>query len=147
MAKKINRIHSVNYFYLIPQAAILLVMVSVLYLLEVPQSFLLGISFYFLLSIYLKVLVPRWHRKGIYLVKKGKLDVAILAFQRSYQYFTKYTWIDKYRAFTLLSTSALSYSEMALINIIYCFEQMGDTTSAKKFRKILKERFPDSKYN
>lgn len=146
MARRIPRIRTFNVFYLLPQAGILLLITGAMYSLSVPHAIWLSISLYFLLSIYLKVLIPKWHRKGIYLLKKGKLDLAILAFQRSYQYFRKYAWIDKYRAFTLFSTSSLTYAEMALINIIYCFEQLGDKKSARKFHAILKKEFPENRY-
>lgn len=147
MATKIPKIRTTNFFYFIPQAAILVLIVLILRQLKVPQFELLGLSLYFMISIYLKVLIPKWHRKGIFLLKKGKLDMAILAFQRSYQYFQKYPWIDKYRAFTLFSTSSISYAEMALMNIIYCFEQLGDTESARKFHKMLQDKYPNNRYS
>lgn len=146
MASRIPKIRNINYYYLIPQLAIILLLVYFFYLLEVEYYRVMGISIYFLLSIYLKVLIPKWHRKGVFLVKKGKLDLAILSFQRSYEYFKRNAWIDNYRAFTLLSSSRESYQEMALINIIYCFEQLGDTKSARKFHKLLSERFPNSRF-
>jgi hypothetical protein len=146
MAQKIPKIRTTNIFYFIPQIAIILIIILILKTLYAPYYILTGLSLYFLISIYLKVLIPKWHRKGIYLLKKGKPDLAILAFQRSYQYFRKYQWIDKYRAFTLLSTSSFSYCEMALMNMIFCFEQMGDKKSAQKFHNILKENFPNNRY-
>jgi len=147
MAGKIPVIRNTNYYYYIPQIAILCFILYILYSLNVSHYLILGVSLYFLLSIYLKVLIPRWHRKGIFYLKKGELQGAILAFQRSYQYFQKYSWIDQYRAFTLFSTSQLSYSEMALMNIIYCYEQLGDKKNAQKYHKILRQQFPDNKYS
>jgi len=147
MARKIPVIRNTNYYYYIPQIAILFFIVYILYCLDISHYLLLGISLYFLLSIYLKVLIPRWHRKGVYYLKKGELQAAILAFQKSYQYFQKYAWIDQYRAFTLFSTSQLSYSEMALMNIIYCYEQMGDKKNAQKYLKILRNQYPENKYS
>lgn len=146
MARKIPIIRNINYLYLIPQAAIILIIVYCFYLAGIEHYILLGVSLYFLLSIYLKVLIPKWHRKGIFLLKKGKLDLAILSFQRSYEYFKRNAWIDQYRAFTLFSTSRDSYQEMALMNIIYCFEQLGDKKMARKYHQILKEQFPDNRY-
>ncbi|MBN1952603.1 MAG: hypothetical protein JW801_15475 [Bacteroidales bacterium] len=146
MASKIPKIRSINYYYFIPQAAIIILLIYFFFLLEVTHYKALGISIYFLLSIYLKVLIPKWHKKGIFLIKKGKLELAILSFQRSYDYFKRNAWIDSYRAFTLLSTSKDSYQEMALINIIYCFEQLGDKKSARKYHQLLRERFPDNRY-
>ena len=147
MASKIPVIRNTNYLYLVPQAAILLLIIYAFQFSGIEHYIILGASLYFLLSIYLKVLIPKWHRKGIYLLKKGKLDLAILAFQRSYNFFKRNAWIDQYRAFTLFSTSKDSYTEMALMNIIYCFEQLGDKKTARKFHAILKEQFPDNRYS
>ena len=147
MARKIPVIRNTNYFYFIPQIGILFFIIYILYYLDVSHFTILGLSLYFLLSIYLKVLIPKWHRKGIFYLKKGELEGAILAFQKSYQYFQKHNWIDQYRAFTLFSTSQLSYSEMALMNIIYCYEQLGDKKSAQKYLKILRQQFPNNKFS
>lgn len=147
MASKIPIIRNTNYLYFIPQAAILLIIIFSFKLLGIIHYNLLGISIYFLLSSYLKILIPKWHRKGIFLLKKGKLDLAILSFQRSYNFFKKNAWIDQYRAFTLFSTSKDSYTEMALMNIIYCFEQLGDKKMARKYHSLLKEQFPENRYS
>jgi len=147
MAPKIPIIRHTNIFFFIPQLAILLALVFILKLLMVPHYILMGVSLYFLLSIYLKVLIPKWHRKGAFYLKKGELREAIICFQRSFDYFQKYSWIDQYRAFTLFSTSQLSYAEMALMNIIYCYEQLGDQKNAKKYHKILQEKYPNNRYS
>lgn len=147
MSKKIPIIRSTNYFYFIPQIGILCFIIYILYLLDVSHYLVLGASLYFLLSIYLKVLIPKWHRKGVFYLKKGELQGSILSFQRSYQYFQKNAWIDQYRALTLFSTSHLSYSEMAIMNIIYCYEQLGDKKNALKYHKLLQQQFPNNKYS
>ena len=147
MASKIPVIRNTNYFYFIPQIAILLILIMILFFTGSEHYLIIGISLYFLLSIYLKVLIPRWHRKGIFYLKKGNLQSAILAFRKSYEYFQRNSWIDQYRAFTLFSISEFSYSEMALMNIIWCFEQLGDKKNAMKYHNLLKEKFPNNKYS
>jgi tetratricopeptide (TPR) repeat protein len=147
MASKTPVIRHTNIFFYIPQIAILLALIFILKLFDIPHYLLMGISLYFLLSIYLKVLIPKWHRKGVYYLKKGELKDAIMCFQRSYNYFQKNAWIDQYRAFTLFSTSQISYAEMSLMNIIYCYEQLGDKQNAKKYHKILQEKFPNNRYS
>ncbi|MDH3639811.1 MAG: hypothetical protein OES09_15310, partial [Gammaproteobacteria bacterium] len=44
-------------------------------------------------------------------------DTAIDQFQRSYDFFSKHYWLDKYRGVTMMSPSIWSYREMALMNI------------------------------
>jgi outer membrane protein assembly factor BamD (BamD/ComL family) len=36
---------------------------------------------------------------------------------------------------------------MALMNIIYCYEQLGDQKNAKKYHKILQEKYPNNRYS
>lgn len=147
MASKIPVIRNTNLFYFLLQVVILLIFFFILYFFGSEHYFIIGFSMYFLLSIYLKVLIPKWHRKGIFFMKKGNLQSAILAFQKSYEYFQRNSWIDQYRPFTLFSTSQFSYSEMALMNIIWCFKQLGDKKNAGKYHNLLKEKFPDNKYS
>ena len=147
MASRIPVVRNMNYLYLTLQVAIMLLIILILFMVGIEQYLLLGIALYLLLSVYLKVLIPKWHRKGVYLLKKGKLELAILSFQRSYEYFTRYEWIDRYRTFTLFSTSNFSYKEMALMNIIYCFEQLGDRGMADKYHGILSRQYPNNRYS
>ncbi len=146
MASKIPVIRNTNYLYFIPQLAILMLIIFALYYFGSEHYLIIGFSIYFLLSIYLKVLIPKWHRKGIFFLRKGNLPAAISAFQKSYEFFQKYLWVDQYRAFTLFSTSQFSYSEMALMNIIWCFEQLGDKKNAAKYHNLLRKKFPGNKY-
>lgn len=145
MAPRIPVIHKINFTAYVAQAAILLLIIFSLYLFSVTNYIIVGLALYFLLSIYLKILIPKWHRKGVFYVKKGMLQEAILAFEKSYDFFRGNQWVDRHRAFILLSTSQLSYMEMALVNIIYCYQQLGDQNMARKYIKKLKEEFPDNK--
>ena len=147
MASKIPVIRNTRFSYFIPQFAIMLLLILIVGMFNYTYAIILGICLYFILSMYLKIIIPKWHRKGVFALKKGAIEAAIIAFDRSYAYFKKNAWIDKYRAFTLLSTSQFSYTEMALMNIIYCFEKMGNTTKAKQYHKKLQVEFPGNKYS
>ncbi len=59
--------------------------------------FIYAIFTYFFLYIALNYLIPLDHRVGIKLIKQGRLQEAIIHFQKSADFFTKYEWIDKYR--------------------------------------------------
>lgn len=100
-----------------------------------------------LLNGYLKIIIPKWHRKGLYYLRKGEVEGAIYAFRKSHDFFQKYSWIDNYRAITMLSISGFSYSEMALMNIIYCQTQLGRDAEAKKVQKQLAKEFPENPYS
>jgi hypothetical protein len=135
-----------NIFYLIPQLAIFFLVALLFKVIGITQYWLLSLSLYLLMNGYLKVVIPKWHRKGLFYLRKGEMDGAIFAFEKSYDFFSKYNWLDKYRAFTLLSISKFSYCEMALMNIIYCYQQKGDNNKVKSTQKKLTIKFPENPY-
>lgn len=145
MKVKIKKIHRININYLIPQLAIISIIGIIFYLLKIPNYWILAISFYLLLSVYLKIVIPKWHRKGLFYIKKGELEGAVFCFNKSLVFFSKNMWIDTFRAFTLLSLSKLSYREMALINLSWCYQQLGDKKKMKKTYQILEKEYPHHK--
>lgn len=76
--------------------------------------------------------------------RNKKYDLAIDEYKKSYEFFQKYRWIDKYRALCLLSSSRISYSEMALANIAYCYGQIGEGTKSKEIYEQTLKEFPNS---
>ena len=144
MSNKQSRIQKINPTYLIPQIAVALLIIFILRMLNQPAYFLVGIAFYFLLASYLKIIIPRSHRHGIRFVRKKKFEGAAFAFIASYAFFKKYAWLDKNRAYFLLSISAISYTEMALANAAYCLRVAGKNTEAKKFEDRLRSDYPNS---
>lgn len=144
---KHKKIRQYNWRFLIPQFSILLLIGLFFYVLKIERYWLLSLAIYFLLSGYLKIVIPRLHRKGLYYLRKGEYEGAVYAFQKSYRYFSKHRWIDEYRAFTLFSISYLSYREMALMNIIYCYQQLGKNEDAKRLHKRLSAEFPQNSYS
>ena len=93
----------------------------------------------------LRYTIPHDHRKGVSLYKKEKYSDAVPYFEKSYIFFTKHKWIDKYRIVTLLSSSKVSYTEMALLNKAFCLAQLGNKTEAIEIYKKAIEQFPGSK--
>ena len=146
MKNKVKNISKKNWAFLIPQIAIFLLIALVFRELEVAQYWLLSLTIYLLLNGYLKVIIPRWHRKGLFYIREGELEGAIFVFRKSYEFFTKHIWIDKYRAFILFSISAYSYREMALMNIIYCYSNLGREKEAKEVQTQLTKEFPLNPY-
>lgn len=137
-------IRQTSWFGIVPQALIFVLIVWVLFILGSENFLLLGTVIYLLLSVTLKKLIPRFHRKGIRYFKTKQYDLAIDEFNKSYEFFQKNKWIDKYRALFLLSSSRISYSEMALVNIAYCYSQIGEGAKSKEsYEKTLRE-YPNS---
>ncbi len=91
-----------------------------------------------------RMILSKDHRRGIQLVRTGKYDEAIVKFRDSETFFRARPWLDKYRAIILMSPSALSYLEMALVNIAFCHAAAGRKEEAKaSYERALKE-FPQS---
>ncbi len=103
-----------------------------------------ALIFYLALSISVRYLVPHNHRKGMALFRAGNYAQAVEEFEKSYDFFKRHPWIDRYRFLVLLSSSRISYTEMALLNIAYGYAQSGDGKQAKEYYEKTLMEFPDS---
>lgn len=121
-----------------------LVVVFVLFVKTFWLALYLGVLTYLVISFTLERYIPHNHRKGVVLCKQGNYMQAIEEFMKSYHFFCKHSWIDKYRYLTLLSSSKVSYAEMALLNIAFCYAQLNDVKLAKEYYQKTLEDFPDS---
>ena len=89
-------------------------------------------------------ILTRAHRRGMKLNRAGRHEEAVSAFQASYQFFSRYSWIDRFRAITMLSAAAMSYREMALCNMAFAYSQMGMGLQAKQTYQRALAEFPES---
>ncbi|WP_132055695.1 hypothetical protein [Pseudocnuella soli] len=134
----------VAWISLVPQLAFMGLLILIFYLCRSSEPFLHGTLTYLAISFCLRTFIPRDHMQGMKLVKEQKFSEAIPSFKRSYEFFSKNLWIDKYRFLTLLSSSRMSYREMALCNVAFCYSQVGEGIKAVEcYTETLKE-FPDS---
>ncbi len=90
----------------------------------------LGVLIFLLLFFTLRTFIPRDHRKGMKLVKGEHWSEAIESFKASHDYFKANDWIDRYRIFTMFSSTKMSYREMSLYNIGFCQTQLGNGEEA-----------------
>jgi len=137
-------IRQVKWISLIPQLSIMGVLIYIYCLIKVSDPVLYGILTYLSLSIALRQIIPRYHRKGISYYKVKQYEKAIVEFKKSYEFFKKHRWIDKNRFIVLLSSSRISYLEMSLINIAFCYGQLGDGKKSKQWYEKALSEFPDS---
>jgi tetratricopeptide (TPR) repeat protein len=86
----------------------------------------------------------KFHRKGMRLIRRGQTKEAIEQFKAGYQFFSDHSWIDKLRSVTVVSASAMSFREIALVNIAVCYGQLGDKVNMKKYYEQALKEFPDS---
>lgn len=131
---------------LLPQLFVMGVLAAAFILLVKPVWLAVCLSgmVYLALSFTLERCIPRHHRRGMLLCKQGSYIKAIEAFQKSYDFFCRHAWIDKYRYLTLLSASKASYTEMALVNIAFCYVKLKDVTLAIEYYQRTLVLFPDS---
>src|SRR4051812_19780399 len=144
MTSKTPTVRQIAWISLIPQLAVMGLLITFYYLIDGDDPVLYGALTYLVLSFILRSVIPQDHKKGMALVKEGRFKQAIPFFQESYSYFTRNEWIDKYRFLTLLSLSRISYTEMALNNIAFCYSQSGDGEMAEKMYLKTLEEFPGS---
>lgn len=144
MALTVPTVTQIAWTSLLPQLLLMGLFVYVFYLFGIREPFILGALTYLILSFGLRNLIAKDHRKGINLVKQQKFADAISYFQKSVDFFSQNSWIDKYRFLTILSSSKMSYREMGLCNIAFCYSQIGNGTKAKEFYQQTLKDYPEN---
>jgi len=148
MSSKTPFVRQVSWPLVIPQVIAGIVSIGLVHAVLRPEGFrhsiMLGCAIYLVYSIGSRRLIASAHRSGIRLTKQGKFQEAIQQFERSYQFFARHNWIDQLRSLVLMSPSAISYREMALVNIAFCHGQLGNAESAKEYYSKTLQEFPDS---
>lgn len=144
MASKVPIVRQIAWLSMIPQ---LILLGSLIWLAKISgfnNHTLIGALLYFAIFYILRFQIPKHHRKGISLYRKKSFSKAIPHFQKSYEFFKKNMWVDKYRYITLMSSSNVSYSEMALLNMAFCYGQIGDGEKSKRMYEKALTEFPES---
>ena len=123
-----------------------MILLSYLYYLfgSTEYHLIYGVGTYLVLSWVLRLAVPRHHRNGIFSSARNEHEAAIGHFSKSYAFFTKYPWVDKYRYITMLNSSAYSFREMALVNIASGYYHIGDMEKSMEYYQRTLDEFPDS---
>jgi len=144
MGSKMPMIKQIGWLSIIPQLMFLTLLIFIYYLFGIENYWLFGAITYLLISFTLRNLIAREHRKGIICLRRQKYDEAIINFQKGYEFFNKYKWIDKYRYIILLSSTRITYREMALCNIAFIYGQIGDGVKSEYYYTMALNEFPDS---
>ena len=137
-------VRQVAWLSLLPQLALIVCIIVFARFIGFQNYVLAGAIIYLAISFLLRFGIPFHHRKGIALFKKGAFVKAIPFFEKSYAFFKRNVWIDKYRYITLLSSSRASYTEMSLLNIAFCYGQSGDGKRSKEYYEKTLREFPNS---
>lgn len=144
MASRVPTVRQFSSTGLIFQFIILALLTYVFYKDDLYNAFIITAIVYSVVALLLRNIIAKQHRKGIKLVKQQKFEEAIPYFEKSYDYFIKNNWLDKYRFITLLSASKIGYTESALINIAFCNSQIGNGQKAIAYYKKALDKFPES---
>jgi tetratricopeptide (TPR) repeat protein len=123
----------------------ILTFILILVGLETDLSILTTAVAYMGLSVLLQRFIPKHHRMGFKFLSRREYDSAVIAFQESWNYFSKNKWVDDYRAIFLLSASKMSYREMALINRSLSYWQLGNYEKALESYTEVLSYFPESR--
>ena len=143
MSSDTPTIRQVSLIGSIPQVLVMITFVIVGNRIDPRDGFIWGLGMFFALRFALRA-VPRDHRAAMALVRQNRFADAIPCFQKSLNFFGRHPWLDQYRSVVLLSPSGISYQEMAMANIAFCYSQIGDGKSARLHYQQCLERFPDS---
>lgn len=144
MASGTPLIRQINWLALAIQLCVFVGLVYFFQWLQVGAPSLMAIATYLVVVYFLRFFLAQYHRYGMLFLKKNEFESAIPYFESSYEYFQEKPWLDRFRAVFLLSSSRISYREMALVNIAYCYSQLGDTDNAKASYKRALQEFPES---
>ena len=144
MASNVPIIRQIAWMSTIPHIFILGLLIGIYHFFGFAEPTLWGALTMIALSFGLKALITKDHLQGIQLVKQKKFAEAIAFFEKSVAYFSKNRWIDKYRFWTLLSSSKMGYREMGMCNIAFCYGQIGEGLKAKELYQQVLNEYPDN---
>ena len=144
MSSKIPTTQQADWWSFVPHTIILTLLMLAWSPLGMQWAFAGGIITFLLLVYLLRNFVPRSHRAGMLKIAREDFENAILDFESSYDFFNQKSWVDKYRFVTTLTSSKITYREMALLNIAYCYAQLGNAEKAIEYYKWTLREFPES---
>lgn len=144
MTSKTPTVRQIAWISVIPQLIIMGLLILFWYQFNQQDFIIYGAVSYLILSYFLRNSIPKDHRSGMKKVKAEDFENAIPDFEKSYEFFKRNDWIDKYRFVVLLSSSRITYKEMALNNIAFCFGQIGQGDKSREFYERTLKEYPDS---
>ena len=137
-------IRQTNWIAVIPQLIFMALLILIFYLLKISEPVIWGCLTYLILSFGSRKILAKDHNQGMKLSKEQKFNEAIKYYEKSVEYFKNNEWIDKYRFLTLFSASKMSYREMGLNNIAFCYSQIGNGIKAKEYYEKTLTEYPNS---
>jgi tetratricopeptide (TPR) repeat protein len=144
MSSKTPVSRQVNWLFVIPQVGFMILLTVLFNQLDPKNGVLYGVIVYLAVAYILRFTVSSKQRTGMKYVRAKKFKEAIPYFESSYKFFSNNLWVDKFRSITVFSASSVSFREMALNNIAFCYSQFGDGKRAKEYYERTLKEFPES---
>jgi|SRR6185437_8505315 len=91
-----------------------------------------------------KLFFPLVIHQGIRLIKEEKFAQAIPYIHKTIDYYTKNSWIDKFRFLLLISSSKSTIRESSICNLAYCYLQIGETNKSREIYQDILIQYPKS---
>lgn len=111
---------------------------------SVTVALVSSLSVFFIYTHLIRYFVASAHRRGMYALSKNEFDAAILEFEKSFEFFSRHTWLDKYASIIFMSSSVWPYREMALMNIAATYSMKKDTRMYRAANERLLNEYPES---
>ena len=140
MTQHIPITRSINYGAFALQMVFLFVLIVLFQLSGSDEAAVWAGMVYLVLAYGLRYFVPIDHRKGMRALKQGDYEQAIIHFDKSADFFSNHSWVDRFRVFTTFTVSKLCYREIALVNKAFsliCLERKEEAKAL--YEQCLKE--------
>ncbi|MGN6647061.1 MAG: tetratricopeptide repeat protein [Cytophaga sp.] len=142
MTQPVPQIRSINYFYLLCQILFLAVLHQGFYYSGADEPALWAGMIYLMIAYGTRYFVPLDHRKGMRALRQGKYEQALVDFDKSFAFFSKHLWIDRFRMFAIFSVSKFCYREMAMVNKAFTLACLDRKEEAKALYEACLKEYP-----
>jgi tetratricopeptide (TPR) repeat protein len=146
MASKVQFVkQETDWLAFIPKLFVLGILSYCLYPLDNRAFLLMAFCIYFLITLLAKCLfLPNSLYQSIKFIKEAKFDEAIPPTEQTIEYYTKHSWIDKFRFHLLISSSKRTIRESSICNLAYCYLQTGNVQRAKEIYQDVLRQYPEN---
>lgn len=144
MKQDIPVTRTISYVAFLIQLSLLVLLFFVFAWSGSDESLLWAGMTYLILSNTLRYFVPVDHRKGIRELKQNRFEEALHSFEKSFYFFTKHAWVDRFRVLTAFSASKMSFREMAMTNIAFTLICLERKEEAKEWYERCLREYPQN---
>lgn len=134
-----------NWLALIPKISVIGILCLCFYPLDKQNFFVIAFAVYLVLTFLArKFFFQNALHEGIKLIREAKFGEAIPFIEKTIGYYTKHSWIDKYRFLLLISSAKRTIRESSICNLAYCHLQVGDIKKAKEIYHDILIQYPEN---